>query len=80
MVRTQIYLTHEEKAALGVLSTKTGKKQSALIRQAVDSLIAEFSRTRRETALDRAAGMWKGRKDLPDFAAVRRGLDRGMAR
>jgi len=80
MVRTQIYLTQEEKVALAVLSRKTGKKQSELIRQAVDSLIALSSRSRRQHALDRAAGMWKGRNDLPDFAAVRRGLDRGLPR
>ena len=80
MVRTQIYLTREEKAALTVLSRKTGKKQSELIRQAVDSLIAQTSQSRRQTVLDRAAGMWNGRRDLPDFAAVRRSLDRGLSR
>jgi hypothetical protein len=80
MVRTQIYLTQEEKAALAVLSRKTGKKQSELIRQAVDSLIVQTSQARARTMLDRAAGMWKERRDLPDFAAVRRTLDRGSAR
>ena len=80
MVRTQIYLTQEEKAALTVLSRTTGKKQSELIRQAVDSLIAQSSRNRRKLVLDRAAGIWKGRRDLPDFAAVRRSLDRGLSR
>jgi len=79
MVRTQIYLTQEEKAALGALSSETGKKQSELIREAVDCLIAQFSRSRRETAMERAAGMWKDRRDLPDFAAVRSGLDRGLS-
>lgn len=77
MVRTQIYLTEDERAALGALSATTGKPQSELIREAVDEFIGRFSKTRRESVLDRAAGMWKDRTDLPDFNAVRRQWDRG---
>ena len=76
MIRTQIYLTEQEKAALKVLSTESGKKQSELIREAIDSLIAKFSKTQRQAVLDRVAGMWKDRKDLPDFSELRSDWDR----
>ena len=39
MVRTQIYLTEEERDGLSVLSETSGKKQSKLIREAVDCFI-----------------------------------------
>jgi len=77
MVRTQVYLTEREREELAALSEATGKKQSELIRQAVDGLIAQSAAKRRLTVLQRAAGMWKDRDDLPDFAAVRADWDRG---
>lgn len=76
MVRTQIYLTEQERSALSALSAASGRKQSELIREALDRLIVQFSKTRREAVLDNTAGMWKERKDIPDFAAVRREWDR----
>jgi hypothetical protein len=42
MVRTQIYLTEEERSALSSISNQLGKKQSELIREAVDDLIARY--------------------------------------
>ena len=77
MMRTQIYLTAEERAALSSLSAATGKGQSELIREAVDNLIGQFSTARREAVLDNAAGLWKDRGDLPDFDALRKQWDRG---
>lgn len=76
MIRTQIYLTEEEKKALTALSAESGKKQSELIREAVDSLIARSSKTRRQAVLDRVAGMWEDRKDFPDFSDLRHEWDR----
>jgi hypothetical protein len=77
MIRTQIYLTESERAALGILSSTTGKPQSELIREAVDNLIGQFSKGRREAVLNDAAGLWKDRDDLPDFDALRCQWDRG---
>jgi hypothetical protein len=76
MIRTQIYLTEAERAALSVLSTTTGKPQSELIRDAVDNLIGQHSQIRRDAALDNAAGLWKDRDDLPDFEDLRSQWDR----
>jgi hypothetical protein len=77
MVRTQVYLTEREREELAALSEVTGKKQSELIRQAVDCLIEQSAAKRRDAVLQRAAGMWKDRDDLPDFTAVRADWDRG---
>jgi hypothetical protein len=78
MIRTQIYLTAAEKAALSALSNQFGKKQSELIREAVDNLISRYSINMRQKILDRAAGMWKDRDDLPDFGELRKEWDRGF--
>jgi len=76
MVRTQIYLTEKERAALRAISRQTGKNQSELIRQAVDSLIAQHQPQDRQALLTQARGMWQYRDDLPDFRALRREFDR----
>jgi len=76
MVRTQIYLTEAERDALAVLARSSGRKQSELIREAIDALIHHFSRGRREGVLHDAAGLWKDRADLPDFGDLRAGWDR----
>jgi metal-responsive CopG/Arc/MetJ family transcriptional regulator len=71
MVRTQIYLTQRQRDRLAAMARAVGKKQSELIRDAIDRLIEEESKGRRESILRQAAGMWKDRKDLPDFRAIR---------
>ncbi len=76
MVRTQIYLTEEEKAGLGVLAKATGKKQAELIRMAVDRFIESASESRRDAVLNHVAGIWKDRKDLPEFDTERNSWDR----
>jgi len=76
MVRTQIYLTEAERSALGKLAARSGKKRSDLIRQAVDRFLAAHQEDRRLEVLNRAAGMWKKRSDLPDFRRMRKTWDR----
>ncbi len=76
MVRTQIYLTDHQREELAAIAKTVGKKQSELIREAVDRLIDEQGRSRREAVLHEAAGMWKDREDLPDFREMRAEWDR----
>lgn len=76
MVRTQIYLTERQRAQLAAIAKAAGKKQSELIREAVDRLIDQDSRSRREAILRQVAGIWEDRTDLPDFRAIRAEWDR----
>lgn len=76
MVRTQIYLTEAEMTALDTIAVQKGKKRSELIREAVDTLIAKYNKNKRQRILDKAAGMWKDREDLPDFSEIRASMDR----
>ena len=76
MVRTQIYLTERQRDKLAAIAKAVGKKRSELIREAVDRLIDQAGRSRREAVLREAAGIWKDRTDLPDFKATRAEWDR----
>ena len=71
MVRTQIYLTREERAALGEIARKTGRTQSELIRQAVDRFIADRSEGARLELLRSARGLWRDHPNPPDVRALR---------
>jgi len=75
MVRTQIYLTENEKATLESISKDTGKSQSELIRTAIERFIGDFEPGHRLARLRQARGLWRGRKDLPDLRELRRELD-----
>ena len=76
MVRTQIYLTESQREELAAIAKAEGKKQSELIREAIDRLIDQAGSDRRQIVLRETAGIWKDRKDLPDFRRIRAGLDR----
>jgi len=79
MVRTQVYLTAGQVDALRSIAQRSGRKQSELIRDALDSYIADASEQSRESILLRAAGMWKDRDDLPDLVQLRGEWDRDSA-
>ena len=76
MVRTQIYLTENQRVEIAAIASQSGKRQSEVIRDAVDRFIAQKSRGRREAILREAAGIWRDRTDLPELDALRRGWDR----
>ena len=76
MVRTQIYLTESQRDELAAIARRGDRKQSELIREAIDDFIKRRSRQRRQTILRESAGIWRDRSDLPDYEAIRAGWDR----
>ena len=76
MVRTQIYLTEYQRDELATMARSAGKKQSELIREAIDRLINQSGSSHRKLVLREAAGIWKDRTDLPDFKSIRAEWDR----
>ncbi len=76
MIRTQVYLTNQQRSDLILLSKNKGKKQSELIREAIDRFIAQTIQQHRKTILNEAAGIWKERVDIPDFEKNRSNWDR----
>ncbi|MCZ2390898.1 MAG: CopG family transcriptional regulator [Acidobacteria bacterium] len=72
-------LTESQLGILHLLSLKTGKTESELVKEAVNRFIDEFelreiSESERRDAIEAAAGIWKDRDDLSDefFEALRR--------
>lgn len=51
MLRMQIYLTERQRDELAAIAKTSEKKQSELIREAVDRLIDQAGRSRREAVL-----------------------------
>jgi Arc/MetJ-type ribon-helix-helix transcriptional regulator len=81
VVRTQIYLTEEQQKALRQRAASAHKKQSELIRQAIDQYLAQpDQQEERLSRLRQGWGLWKDRDDLPDFAAIRKELGRRCGR
>ena len=76
MIRTQIYLTDKQRTELAIIAKTLGKTQSEIIRDAIDRLINQADQNRKKTALQKAAGIWKNRTDLPDFRTMRSEWDR----
>ena len=72
----QIYLTDNQRSALSLIAKDRGKNRSEIIREAIDCYIAQAGHHRKESALKQAAGIWRDRKDLPDFRAIRSEWDR----
>jgi predicted DNA-binding protein len=64
MVRTQIYLTDEQKRQLERLASASGKKQSEMIREAIDGYLVEQEPQDWKAALEAARGMWTDRGDF----------------
>jgi Ribbon-helix-helix protein, copG family len=80
MVRTQVYLTEEEKSGLEKSALSQGVSQSDLIRRAIDELLAKTGRIDKSSILDEIAGIWSTRTDIPDIRDIRIGWRRRVVR
>jgi len=69
MVRTQVYLTEAQQRGLKQLAACSGRKQSELIREAVEGYLAERRPKDWRESLEALRGMWADRDDLDDMHA-----------
>ena len=76
MVRTQVYLTENEKNALSMISLRSGRKQSELIREAIDNFISNCSEEKRDDLFDKMSGMWSDRDESFTAESLRNDWDR----
>lgn len=76
MQRTQIYLSERERQGLQALALSSGRSQSALIREAIDSFLERQQPESRLVRLRQARGLWADREDLPSWPDLRLELDR----
>jgi len=76
MIRSQIYLTENERNSLKNISNETGRSQSDLIREAVDAFIMKISKKNKNKQRQEAFGIWKEKTDIPDLKELRNEFDR----
>lgn len=76
MNRTQIYLTDDEVASLSKLARKLKRKQSDLIREAIDGYLANSQKRVHFAKLSKAFGAWK-QTDTKLAQQLRASWDRG---
>jgi predicted DNA-binding protein len=69
MVRTQVYLSEEQKRGLERLAATTGKRQSDMIREALEVYLARHEPKDWREALEAVRGMWADRDDLDELQA-----------
>ena len=68
MTRTQIYLTAAEAQGVAKVAAKTGRKQSEVIREAIDQYLLRVSPQDRLSRLRQARGIWSDREiELQDI-------------
>ncbi|MBN1306386.1 MAG: ribbon-helix-helix protein, CopG family [Chitinispirillaceae bacterium] len=73
MIRTQVYLTEDEKKGLESISILKGVSQSDLIRKAIDDLLAVNGKSNKNEIIDDIAGVWADKTDVPDVRDLRTG-------
>jgi hypothetical protein len=62
MIRTQIYLTPTEAQGVARVAAESGRKQSAVIREAIDQYLLRLGPQDRLKRLQEARGIWKDRE------------------
>ncbi len=62
MMRTQIYLTPAESQGVARVAAETGRKQSEVIREAIDQYLVRLGPQDRLSRLKEARGIWSDRE------------------
>ncbi len=71
MIRTQIYLEESASKIIRSIALDTGKKQSEIIREAVDKYIEKYRSHDPKARLKRAKGIWKNREEISTLKSLR---------
>lgn len=78
MIRSQIYLTQYEKKSLETMAKTSGKKQSELIRIAIDNLISAVRERKKKDIFDELSGIWADRDASLNAKTLRQSWDREL--
>ena len=76
MIRTQIYIPEHLQKKLDSLSKSRGTSKAGIIREALERYCASLDETERKQKIEKAAGLWKDKSDIPDLRELRSELDR----
>ncbi len=71
MIRTQVYLEQSSSKRIRAIAAQTGKKQSEIIREAIDQYVSASQDLDSRDRLRSARGLWKHRNDLPELERLR---------
>ncbi len=74
MNRTQIYLTAAEAQGVARVAAETGRKQSEVIREAIDQYLMRLGPQDRLSRLQEARGLWRDRE--VNLEEIRRDFER----
>ena len=82
MIRTQIYLTKEEKEAIEKLSDDRKTTQSNIIREAIDEYVAKkkSESSDKKKSIMAFSGIWKDKENIPDTDEMRKGWGKRIKR
>ncbi|HEY5893868.1 MAG TPA: CopG family transcriptional regulator [Chthoniobacterales bacterium] len=75
MIRTQIYLTSSEAQGVARVAAESGRKQSEIIREAIDLYLQRLGPQDRLGRLRAARGMWKDNRSI-SLEDIRADFDR----
>ncbi|TLD72430.1 CopG family transcriptional regulator [Phragmitibacter flavus] len=75
MTRTQIYLTATEAQGIARVAAASSRKNSEVIREAIDQYLSRLSPQDRLGRLRAAKGIWQDREEL-DLRSIREDFDR----
>ena len=71
VTETRTDLTSRQRDQLAAIASSCNKRQSELIREAVDRFIEKHGRDRRQSVLRTAAGIWADRANIPSLRVLR---------